>query len=359
MAGSAAALVLCAVSAAMNYLFLSSLGKTPLEGQVLGAASASADVLKALLPFFIAWSWQARRFMAAASGSLAFVFFAGFSLLSAIGFAADNRGALIRERDDFSSAYQRVHDMREYADARREALPAHRAGAIVSEEIARHRQNRRWASTKSCTDATEKQSRDYCAAFFKLRAERAAAQESERLAGELKALEAELSRLRADGAGQDSDPQVSLLSRISGQQKEPVRLALIIAVALLVEIGASLGLFLASGHGGGKKHALTSQAELPAGSVEDFALEALVPSNNTGMPISALFNLYQRWCSSRGYTALPEGVFSRDFDDLARAVGLAKRNRQYCGIAAVSAPAVRTPALLSDAMDRATEEFHE
>lgn len=112
MAGSAAALVLCAVSAAMNYLFLSSLGKTPLEGQVLGAASASADVLKALLPFFIAWSWQARRLIAAVSGSLAFAFFAGFSLLSAIGFAADNRGALVQERADLSSAYARVQDMR-------------------------------------------------------------------------------------------------------------------------------------------------------------------------------------------------------------------------------------------------------
>ena len=30
----------------MNYLFLSSLGKTPLEGQVLSAASAAADILK-------------------------------------------------------------------------------------------------------------------------------------------------------------------------------------------------------------------------------------------------------------------------------------------------------------------------
>ncbi|MCD8571198.1 MAG: hypothetical protein LRY76_06715 [Alphaproteobacteria bacterium] len=359
MAGSAAALVLCAVSAAMNYLFLSSLGKTPLEGQVLGAASASADVLKALLPFFIAWSWQARRLIAAVSGSLAFAFFAGFSLLSAIGFAADNRGALVQERADLSSAYARVQDMRAYADAQRKALPTHRASAIVSEEIARHRQNRRWASTKGCTDATEKLSRDYCAAYFSLRAERATAQEAERLASEIGALDAEASRLRAQGAGNDSDPQVSLLSRILGQEKEPVRLTLIIAVALLVEIGASLGLFLASGHGGAGKKAAEPETERPAGSVEDFALEALVPSNNTGMPISALFNLYQRWCSSRSYTALPEGVFSRDFDDLARAVGLAKRNRQYCGIAAVSAPAVRTPALLSDAMDRATEEFRE
>ena len=329
MAGCAAALVLCAVSAAMNYLFLSSLGKTPLEGQVLGAASAAADVLKALLPFFIAWSWQSRRFVAAAAGSLAFAFFAGFSLLSAIGFAADNRATLVQERDDLSSAYIRVHNMREHAELQRKALPAHRAGAIVSEEIARHRQNRRWASTKGCTDATETLSRDYCAAFFKLRAELAAAQEAERLAGEIKALEAELSRLRADGAGQDSDPQVSLLSRMTGEDKDAVRLALIIAVALLVEIGASLGLFLASGHG--RAGTVTPKREKePAstGSVEDFALEALVPSSGVLTP-EAVAAAYEAWCRARGYRPMPPAAFEAAFQDLARQAGIECRNSSF------------------------------
>lgn len=328
MAGSAAALVLCAVSAAMNYLFLSSLGKTPLEGQVLGAASAAADVLKALLPFFIAWSWQERRLIAAASGSLAFAFFAGFSLLSAIGFAADNRGTLVQERTDLSSTYIRVHAMREHAELQRKALPAHRAGAIVTHEIERHRQDRRWASTKGCTDATEKLSRDYCAAYFSLRAELAAAQESERLAGEIKALDAELSRLSADGAGQDSDPQVSLLSRITGQEKDAVRLTLIIAVALLVEIGASLGLFLASGHGRGKKHAPDPQAELPPGSVEDFALEALEPSSGA-LSAEDLAAAYDAWCRECGYRPMPSAAFEAAFQDLARQAGIECRNSSF------------------------------
>ncbi len=331
--GICAALILCAVSAAMNYLFLSSLGKSPLEGQVLGAASASADVLKALLPFFIAWSWQARRLIAAASGSLAFTFFAGFSLLSAIGFAADNRGALVQERDDLSSAYTRVHDMREYADARRKALPAHRAGDILTQEIERHRQNRRWASTRSCTDATVSESRDYCAAYFKLRAELAAAQEVERLAGEINALDAELNQLRRDGGGQDSDPQVSLLSRILGQEKDAVRLALIIAVALLVEIGASLGLFLASGHGGDRKYAPAPQAELPSGSIEDFCLEALVPSPHDTLAPPDLQRGYKQWCDRRGRTPQRGKAFMSGFRELAETLGIPRTRSGWRGIA--------------------------
>jgi hypothetical protein len=326
--GIIAALLMCAVSAAMNFLFLSSLGKTPLEGQVLGAASSSADVLKTLLPFFIAWSWQSRRFVAAAAGSLAFAFFAGFSLLSALGFAADNRGMLVQGRDDLTSAYERVHDMRGYAGERHAALPAHRPAAIVTEEIERHRQNRRWASTKACTDATETLSRDYCAAYFKLRAELAAAQEADRLAGEIATLDAELTRLRTEGAGLDSDPQVSLLSRITGGDRDSVRLALIIAVALLVEIGASLGLFLATGHGTAQKEEPSSGQEPPARPVEDFCLEALVPSGGTLTP-EEITAAYRAWCRERGYRPFPPPAFAAAFRDLAKQAGIEFRGGLY------------------------------
>lgn len=349
--GAIAALVMCAVSAAMNYLFLSSLGKTPLEGQVLGAASAAADVLKALLPFFIAWSWQSRRFVATVSGSLAFGFFAGFSLLSAIGFAADNRGVLTQQRHDLTSTYIRMQGIREHADKRRDTLPPHRPAAIVTEEIERHRQNRRWGSTTACTDATEVLSREYCADYFSLRAELAAAQESERLASEIKALDAELARLRAKGAGQDSDPQVSLLSRIMGQEKEPVHLALIIAVALLVEIGASLGLFLAGGHK--IKHEVTAGApDRPVGSVEDFCLEALVPSPTLNISTSAMHGFYRQWCDRRDFAALPHELFDRDFGEIARQVCLRNQDDFYLGVAPASIETSIVLALPLAATDR-------
>jgi len=216
--GICAALVMCAVSGAMNYLFLASLGKTPLEGHVLGAASAAADVLKALLPFFIAWSWNVRRFVAAASGTLAFLFFAGFSLLSAIGFAADNRGTLVDMRESISQEYSRVQRSLGEAEARRSTLPAHRPAAVVAEEIDAHRQNRRWSATKDCTNATEAESRAFCAEYFRLRAELAAATEAERLSAQIGSLQSEAVKLRENGAGQDSDPQVALLSRITARE---------------------------------------------------------------------------------------------------------------------------------------------
>lgn len=330
--GIFAALVMCAVSGAMNYLFMASLGKTPLEGHVLGAASAAADVLKALLPFFIAWSWSAGRVVAAVSGSMAFLLFAGFSLLSAIGFAADNRGMLVEGRESTTQAYNRMQRSLGEAEARRNALPAHRPAAVVAEDIGAHRQNRRWSTTKECANATEPDSRAFCAEYFHLRAELAAAQEAERLSNQIEGLQVEVNKLRSEGAGQDSDPQVSLLSRITGQKPEPVRLALTIAVALLVEIGASLGLFLASGHRV-RNAPTTLPPNKPTGCVEEFCLEALVAEPRSSLAMDDLQRAYEAWCASKALASIDTATFHEKFSAIADAIGLASDASGYGGIA--------------------------
>ena len=340
--GITAALIMCAVSAAMNYLFLSSLGKSALEGQVLGAASAAADVLKALLPFFIAWSWQARRFVAAGAGSLAFAFIAAFSFLSAIGFAADNRLVLLDRHDTGVNAYARLQRELAALESQRSALPRHRSPAIVAENIEGHRQNRRWRATHECNDATEAESREFCTAYFALRAELAAGQEATRLSAEIAALQTEANTLRQSGAGNERDPQVALLSRLFGQPQEPVRLTLIIAVALLVEIGASLGLFLASGHGGsgeaGEQIPLSASSP-EVGSIENFCLEALIASPDSVLATEAIFAAYAAWCSRIGKASRDFPSFAAEFAAIAQAVGLRKDRAGYRSIA-IAAPEV-------------------
>lgn len=337
--GICAALVMCAVSAAMNWLFLSSLGKTPLEAHVLGAASAAADMLKALLPFFIAWRWREKGYVAAILGSLAFAFFAGFSLLSAIGFAADNRGALVDARDGVAQEYARMQRSLAEAETARSALPPHRPATIIAEEIERHRQSRRWSATNACTSVTQPESRDFCAEYFGMRAELAAAKEGARLTAQITTLHTESVKLRESGAGQDSDPQVTLLSRIFGLGEGSVRLSLIIAVALLVEIGASLGLFLATGHRLVTVKARVETATLSApevafhDSVEDFCLEALVSSRASILALYELERGYRDWCARQGRSPLHPQTFSAVFAELAAAIGLPCTQGGWRGIA--------------------------
>ena len=67
VAGVAVALVFIAVSAAMNYTFLSSLGRTPLESHLFGAVSLAADGAKALLPLLCVIAYRSGRRVLAAS----------------------------------------------------------------------------------------------------------------------------------------------------------------------------------------------------------------------------------------------------------------------------------------------------
>ena len=69
--GVLAAGFVLAVSSAMNWRFGLQLGKTELDGQIYGAASAAADCFKALVPFFFFAAWKNRMWsQAAASAAL-------------------------------------------------------------------------------------------------------------------------------------------------------------------------------------------------------------------------------------------------------------------------------------------------
>lgn len=357
--GVVAALVMLGVSGAMNYLFLSSLGKTPVEAQVLGAASAAADALKALLPFFIFWGWRAGRYSVAVPGLLVWLFFSGFSLLSAIGFAADNRGVFSHGRASINADYDRAAGELRDAEGKLASVPKHRPPGIVTEEIERQKQDWRWTSTKACTDATLPDSRAYCDAHYVVRAELAAGIEAQRLAGQIETLKGQIEKLEGAGAGQDADPQVSLLARLFGHDHDHIRLGLILIVALLVEIGSSLGLFLATSHGElfarrktpgavavkeqgvspaptgasrSKSTAKPSAKKQKVGSVEDFCLECLVAAPERRLTPAELFEAYRAWCDGAGWETIGQQKFDRAFEAITKRVGLTNVNGRYVGI---------------------------
>lgn len=89
--GILAAGVLLAVSAAMNWRFGFSLGKTEMDGQIYGAASAAADCFKALVPFFLFAAIRNRMWSQAAASVVVWVVVTAYSLTSALGHAALNR----------------------------------------------------------------------------------------------------------------------------------------------------------------------------------------------------------------------------------------------------------------------------
>ena len=99
--GVVAAGILLAVSAAMNYRFGFSLGKTAMDGQIYGLASAAADCFKALVPFFLFAAIRNRMWSQAAAAALVWTVVTGYSMTSALGHAALT---VMAEADPYASA---------------------------------------------------------------------------------------------------------------------------------------------------------------------------------------------------------------------------------------------------------------
>jgi hypothetical protein len=252
--GVLAALVFIAASAAMNWVFLAGHGKTPLEAHILGAVSVAADILKALLPFYIASAWMHRRLLHAGIGSVMFTLLLAFALFSALGFAAGNRGAVTGSREALNARHAAVTAELKEIDIRISKIKDSDDTGIIEAAIARHRQDPRWASSKACEDATITRSREYCAEFFRLRGELAAASSAKLLREQREALNRQRQRLEESGAGQEADPQAKMLAILAAKvvpdaDASAMQIALAVWIAVMVEFGAAFGLFIATGHG--------------------------------------------------------------------------------------------------------------
>jgi len=263
--GGLASLVFIAASAAMNWLFMRGQGRTPLEGEILGLVSIAVDVVKALLPFFIALAWTRRQWLRAVLCAGVFGLFFSFSLLSALGFVATNRGAVADHRAAITARLELARQALGEAEAHLAALGPTRPEGQIAAELAGLKQDRRWHLSQACALATGPASRDFCAQIFAHEGERAQAQAAEALHGRIEVLRDEMTGAQAGGAGEERDPQAGLIARLSGLDVTQAQQALSALMALLVEIGAAATLYLAAGPSGPGRRTRHPATEAMAG----------------------------------------------------------------------------------------------
>lgn len=242
--GILAAGVLLVVSCAMNYRFGLSLGKTELDGQIYGAASAAADVLKALVPFFLFAAIRNKAWSQAAASMLVWAVVMAYSLTSAFGHAALNRFDVAGQRAHESTVYESTRA--DLASAREQLawIPQHRPMMAVKAELDGMKNSRRWQSTKSCTDATIKVSIAFCDQYRSLSAELASAAKADALNARILKAQAQLAGF-SGGANQHADPQAAVLAKLTGVDLEKIQLAMTVFIALLLEIGSAFGMYIA------------------------------------------------------------------------------------------------------------------
>ncbi len=246
--GCVAAIAMIAASATMNYLFMHSLGRSEIEGHVLGVVSVAVDVLKALLAVFVAVAARRHARTYVMIGSVAFIVFSIASFLSAIGFSAQNRAgvaeAVAAKTNNLSDADIELKRLL----AKLLALPAARPVNVIEVEIRGAQFNARWTTSRQCSSVSSSEQRSYCQSVARLDAELATAREAEKLEVQASELRVRLTALRGRVQEVQKDSQTGMLARVFGLDANVLRLVLAAFVALVVEIASGLGLYLATGH---------------------------------------------------------------------------------------------------------------
>ncbi len=250
--GVLAAGVLLAVSAAMNWRFGFSLGRTELDGQIYGAASAAADCMKALVPFFFFAAVRNRIWSQAAASALVWTVVTAYSMTSALGHAALNRFDTTGHRAQEAQAYQDLRTELKRAEEQAAWIPQHRPYEAVQSQIDGLKLDKAWKWSKGCTEVTTNMRRTLCQQITSLEAELASAASAKKADARIAELKSQIDAATANNATvmTEADPQAKVLTELTNAffpnvKIENVQMALTLFVALLLEIGSGFGMYVA------------------------------------------------------------------------------------------------------------------
>ena len=134
------------------------------------------------------------------------------------------------------------------AEARRKALGSPRPVGVVREALHGMEQDRSWNGSRQCDNAATAGQRTFCQKYFDTKAESARAVELSSLESKIEKLKTEARGYEAKGGGREADTQTAVLASLLGVPVGTVERDMTLFLALLVEVGAATGLYLALGH---------------------------------------------------------------------------------------------------------------
>lgn len=241
-----AAILFVALSATMNALFLSSLGRTAIETSLLALVSVASDLAKAVLPVVIVRAILLRVWSQVAAATLMLLLVVVLSLASGIGFAALTRQTSIAVRsgqsDTLAAAKRDLQDV----ESRLNYLTVSRPTRVVEAAFATAIVDRRWSGSKECTEISSQTVRQYCTDVLTLKAEGTVSAERETLVRERASLRSKIESLNGTG-NIDSDPQSALVAQLLGIDAAAPRLVLTSFTAAVIELGSVILILLVTG----------------------------------------------------------------------------------------------------------------
>jgi hypothetical protein len=359
--GVLAAGVLLAVSAAMNWRFGLSLGRSEIDGPIIAWASVAADCFKALVPFFFFSALRSRKWSQAIAAAVLGVVVTVYSLASAIGHAAVNRNDTASQRLAEAQAYKDLRAELGRSQERLSWIAAHRPPATVQADLERLRGERLWERSTQCTQITGKAARDFCRSFRTLEAELQSGREAAGLEARMVVVRQEIAKRDRAAASGEADPQAAVIAKLLGLEMQEVQFGLVIFVAILLEVGSSMGMYVACSvwrtDRATRTQSVTYAADtlvlntpmLPAPewhlpspaesirvdverTVRDFYESKVVEDADGRYPVISLYDGYRAWCSEHGRVALSLPMFVRAMDDMGLQRTKTEQGVLYVGI---------------------------
>ena len=387
--GVLAAGVLLAVSAAMNWRFGFSLGRSELDGQIYGAASAAADCFKALVPFFFFAAIKNKMWSQAAASAVVWVVVTAYSLTSALGHSMLNRLDTAGQRTVHAQAYQDLRAGLKSAQDELGWIPQHRPALSIQSEIDSLKGQRPWVWTNGCTDVKGKDGRDFCQKFHASSAELASAQQASVVQAKIADIQSKLDK-SGNSVMTEADPQAMVLAKLGSiffpnMKVEDVQTALAVFVALLLEVGSGFGMYVAfsqwrlydrqapaapsmatvstaavavaapvavqiskprSGANDNVTKAVpvaapaptpTPRLVAPETDVERFYKERIETQDGSSLTATSLYEDYCAWCEEQEKEPLALPTFGREFGELGVQKARIAGRVRYIGIALKSA----------------------
>ena len=373
--GVAAAGVLLAVSAAMNWRFGYSLGISEVDKQIYGAASAAADCFKALVPFFFFAALKNRMWSQAAASAVVWVVVTGYSLTSALGHAALNRLDTTGNRAAAAASYKDLRAELKRAEDQMGWIPQHRPVQTVQAEMDGLKNQRQWSWTTGCTVVNAKSNRDFCQQFHALSAEHASATQATDLHQQIASVKAELAKSNGKSVMSEADPQAAVLTKLAGMvgmnmKIEDMQTTLAVFVALLLEIGSGFGMYVAFSQwrlydqaapsvpkmvasvqavststsnvllaprqasiANDNKSAPMHKLVAPETDVDRFYKERIEKSDGSSLTATTLYEDYCAWCEEQAKEPLALPTFGREFGELDVTKAKIAGRVRYIGIA--------------------------
>lgn len=336
----------------MNWRYGLRLGRSDEDQLLFAAIGAGVDSMKVLLPFFLWWALRNRRWISFGLSVLLIVGLMSYSVVGIAGFVDLNRsqttGSLLASKEAMT-------DLQVQLDRKQQqllALGVFEPPSVVEERLAAQRQDRRWMTSQDCSNATAKESRQFCADYHALETEKAKGLEAERLERELGQLREAITALAGVAEIDRGDPRAGIVSRVTGWELLNVQTSLSLLLVAIIELMSTFGIFLSLNHGElrGRSEAREegqessvrrfSNGPVPVGrtrpalsiaapdtseavivDVRKFAVECLRPQPGSITPIAVLYECYCAWCRETNSRVLDQPVFQATFLAMCKSVG--------------------------------------